>query len=175
MLAAREHPAFSEGISTFFVGIEYLRGLGHELHAAEDDDVFVSLGSFAAELERVADEIRNRMEKRRLHVVVTEYDCVLLDFESIDLNSQLGFETQFKVRHRVRQQPVQLLVHLLNCLMYQSSLYSCHKLQAHIKHPWRMRQSADGNVIDASAGNFENIIERYVARCLEFGPVHHRC
>src|SRR5215212_10753275 len=45
----------------------------------------------------------------------------------------------------------------------------CDELQAHIEHLWRMCQSADGNVVDASAGNFENICERYVARRLEFG------
>ena len=44
-----------------------------------------------------------------------------------------------------------------------------NKLKTDIKHGRRMRQSSHGNVIDASAANFENIIERYVARRLEFG------
>src|SRR5215216_179251 len=47
---------------------------------------------------------------------------------------------------------------------------SCHVFQADIKYSRRMRQSADGNVVDASAGNFENASERNVARRLEFGP-----
>src|SRR6185436_5134963 len=80
----------------------------------KDNDVFVSFSGFATEFERVADKIGNRVEERRLHVVVTEYDSVLFFLESIDLDRQLRLETQFKIGNRVAQQPAQLLVHLFS-------------------------------------------------------------
>ena len=65
--------------------------LAHEAHAAEDDDVLVGLRGLAAQLQRVADEIGDRVIERRLHVVVAQDHRVLLALQLIDLDRQLGF------------------------------------------------------------------------------------
>ena len=41
------------------------------------------------------------MEERRLHVVVTEYDSILFNLETIDFSRQLCLETKFKIRNSV--------------------------------------------------------------------------
>src|SRR5690349_3965073 len=64
-----------------------------------------------------------------------------------------------------------------------SSSLVIHVFQADIKDSRRMCQSADGNVVDASAGHFEHIIQRNVARRLELRSsvtnrnrlAHRRC
>src|SRR5262249_55216542 len=61
--ACRERAAgFLGGQKDGFVRIEDFCGLGHKSHAAKDDDVLVGYRCPAAELERVADEVRNCVE-----------------------------------------------------------------------------------------------------------------
>ena len=64
------------------------RRLGHEVHAAEDDDVGVRLGGLAREAERVADEVGDVLHFGAL-VVVREDDRVLLARERLDLTLEL--------------------------------------------------------------------------------------
>ena len=65
------------------------RRLGHEVHAAEDDDVGVGLRRLAREAERIADEIGDVLHFGAL-VVVRENDRVALARELLDLVLQLG-------------------------------------------------------------------------------------
>ena len=73
------------------VGREHRGGLGHEVHAAEDDDVGFRLGGFAGEPERVADEVRDILHFGAL-VVVRQDDGVPLAREGLDLSLQLRDE-----------------------------------------------------------------------------------
>ena len=65
------------------VGVEQLRGLGHEVHAALDDDLGIGLGCLARKLQRVADDIGDAMEDLGRHVVVREHDGVARFFSSL--------------------------------------------------------------------------------------------
>ena len=58
------------------VRVDELRGLGHEMHAAENDDVGIGLGRFHCERQRVSDDIGDRIENFRNLIVVREYDRV---------------------------------------------------------------------------------------------------
>ncbi len=84
IVEASEQPAARSGSSTVFLRREDRRGLGHEMHAAEDDDVGVGLGRFAREAERVADEIGDVLHFGAL-VVVREDDGVAVAGEALDL------------------------------------------------------------------------------------------
>ncbi len=66
------------------VGIEDLRGLGHEVHAALHDDVGVDLRRLARELERIADEVGDAVVDFRRLVVVRQDDGVALLLERVD-------------------------------------------------------------------------------------------
>jgi hypothetical protein len=66
------------------VGIEQLRGLGHEVHAALHDDLGVGLRRLAGELERVADHVGDAMEDLRRHVVVRQHHGVARTLEVVD-------------------------------------------------------------------------------------------
>ena len=98
MLAAREQPALSDGIRTVFVGIEDLGCFGHEADAAKDDDVLIGHRGLAGEVQRIAHEVRDGMEERRLHVVMAQDHCVALDLELVDLIGQLGLHAQLEIR-----------------------------------------------------------------------------
>ena len=116
MLSASEQPPFSVGSSTVLPGIQDLRGLGHEPHAAEHDDRLVGLGCPAAEFQRVALEIGHRMEQRRLHVVVAENDGVALDLEPQHLGGDLGLDEKLRVRQDVAKLLLQVAVDFWGCL-----------------------------------------------------------
>ena len=66
------------------VGIEDLRGLGHEMHAALHDDVGVDLAGLARKLQRVADEIGDAIVDFRRLVIVREDDGVALFLQRVD-------------------------------------------------------------------------------------------
>src|SRR6185295_19862913 len=63
------------------------------------------------EVKRIANEIRYRIKERRLHVIVAEDNRILLEFEAVDLGSNLGFHPEFKVRHHVGKPFLELEVH----------------------------------------------------------------
>jgi hypothetical protein len=65
-----------------FVGVQNLRGLGHEMHAAEDDDIGVGLGRLLREAEGVADVIRDVLDFGHL-IIVREDDGVELLLEGV--------------------------------------------------------------------------------------------
>ena len=71
------------------VGVQDLRGLGHEVHAGEEDDVGVRLLGFLRELERVAEEVGDVLDVALL-VVVGEQDRVALALEAADLVFEVG-------------------------------------------------------------------------------------
>ena len=75
------------------VGIEQLRGLGHEMHAALHDDLGVGLRRLAGELERVADHVGDAMEDLRRHVIVRQHDGVARALEIVD-----GLDVRGKAR-----------------------------------------------------------------------------
>ena len=66
------------------VGIEQLRGLGHEVDAALDDDVGVGLRRLLGELQRVADDVGDAMEDLRRLVVVRQDHRVAGLLEVVD-------------------------------------------------------------------------------------------
>ena len=68
---------------------EHRGRLGHEVHAAEDDDVGFRLRGFARQAERVADEVGDVLHLGAL-VVVRQDDGVALAGERLDLALQLG-------------------------------------------------------------------------------------
>ena len=68
---------------------ENRRGLGHEVHAAEDDDLGLGLRGLASQAERVADEVGDVLHFGAL-VVVRENDRVPLLGERADSIVQLG-------------------------------------------------------------------------------------
>ena len=79
-----EQPASRSGIRTFLSGREDRRGLGHEVHAAEDDRVGVRGGGLAGEPQRVAHDVRDVLHLGPL-VVVGEDDGVARGGERTDL------------------------------------------------------------------------------------------
>jgi hypothetical protein len=79
-----EHPAFMSGISTVLSMIEQLRGLGHEMDAALDDDLGVDLGRLLGELQRVADDIGDAVKDFRRLVVVRQDNGVALLLHAVD-------------------------------------------------------------------------------------------
>ena len=78
---ASEQPAARSGKQHRLLRRENRRGLGHEVHAAEDDDVGVGLGRLARETEGVADEIGDVLHLGAL-VVVGEDDGVAVAGEA---------------------------------------------------------------------------------------------
>ncbi len=81
------------------VGIEDLRSLGHEVHAALHDDVGIDLAGFARELQAVADEVGDAMIDFRCLVVVRQDDGVALALERIDRTDIGREERPFDCRH----------------------------------------------------------------------------
>ena len=71
---------------------------------------FSVCGRLAAELERIALEIGDRMEQRRLHVVVAEDDGVPLAFEPVDLRRDLGLDRQLHIRHDLAKMDFHIFV-----------------------------------------------------------------
>ena len=85
-LRAREHVGHGAagagvGHEHRLAGIEDGGGLGHEMHAAEDDDVGVDFGGLAGEFEGVAGEVGDVLHVGHL-VVVREDDGVALGGEA---------------------------------------------------------------------------------------------
>ena len=69
-------------------GAEDLGRIGHELHAAEGDDIGIGFGGLLAQFQTVADEIGKVLNIGGL-VVMRENDRVLLLAEAIDLGEQV--------------------------------------------------------------------------------------
>ena len=65
-----------------------LRHLGHEADAAEGDDVGIGLGRLLRQVEAVADEIREVLQRRFL-IVMRQDDGVAFLAEAIDLGAQV--------------------------------------------------------------------------------------
>ena len=65
------------------LGVQDLRGLRHEVHAALHDDVGLHLGGFDRELQRVAADIGDAMEDLRRLVIMRQDDRVALCFSSL--------------------------------------------------------------------------------------------
>src|SRR6266516_972832 len=72
--------------------VQELRCFSHELHAAKDDDVSVSLSCPARQIQGIADVIRDRVEEGWLHVVVPKDQGVFLHLELVNLGCQLRLE-----------------------------------------------------------------------------------
>src|SRR5687768_13771976 len=68
---------------------ENRRGLGHEMHAAEDDDIGFGLCRLTAQTERVADEVSDVLDFRTL-VVVRQDDGVPCSRQLLDLSGKRG-------------------------------------------------------------------------------------
>ena len=66
------------------VGVQDLRGLGHEMHAALHDDVGVDLRRLARELERIADEVGDAVVDFRRLIIVRQDDGVALPLQLVD-------------------------------------------------------------------------------------------
>ncbi len=64
--------------------IQQLGGLGHEVHAALDDDFLVHHGRLAGELQRIADDVGNAMVDFRRLVIMRQDDRVALLLELVD-------------------------------------------------------------------------------------------
>ena len=67
-----------------FLRAEKLCGLGHEVDAAQDNDLGVSPGCLTGEGQRVASEISDPVEDLRRLVVVSQDDGVALTFELVN-------------------------------------------------------------------------------------------
>jgi hypothetical protein len=93
-------------------GIQDLRRLGHEPHAAEDDAVGVGAGRDAAEVEGVPREVRDRMVQGRFHVVVPEDHGPLLALEPVDLARHFRLDPELDVGDRLAQEAPEALVGL---------------------------------------------------------------
>ncbi len=66
------------------VGIEQLRGLGHEVHARLHDDLGIGARRFLGELQAVATDVADAVEDLRRHVVVRQDDGVALLLQVVD-------------------------------------------------------------------------------------------
>jgi hypothetical protein len=109
MLAANGK-TFNDGMRTVFAGFN-LRRFGHELHAAEHDDIGVGLGGHAAQFERIADVIGDRMVQRRFHVIVAKDHGAALLLQPIDFVGNTGLDAQLHIGHYVVQHGFELLIH----------------------------------------------------------------
>ncbi len=97
MLAASEQPALCDGISTVLVGLRILAVSAMNLTPQKTITSLSVCRGLAAQVERVAHEIGDGVEQRRLHVVVAEDDGVALDLQPVDLDGDLGFDAQFHI------------------------------------------------------------------------------
>ena len=98
MVEASEQPAARSGSRTVFVGERIGRRLGHEVHAAEDDDLCVRVGGFAREPERVADIVGDVLDLGTL-VVVRENDGIARARQVPNLLVQRGVVVRFEDGH----------------------------------------------------------------------------
>ena len=89
---------------------------------AEDYDRLVGLSRTTAEFERIALEVRHRMEQRRFHVVVPEDHGVPLHLEAEHFGGDLRLDEQFGVRQDVPQARLQVAVNILGGLQGQAPL-----------------------------------------------------
>jgi hypothetical protein len=87
----RGRATFFEGTTGIFVRqhhdfarVQNLRGLSHEMHAAEDDDIGIGFGGLLREPEGIADVIRDVLDFGHL-IIVREDDGVELFFERENL------------------------------------------------------------------------------------------
>src|SRR3546814_19463969 len=71
-----------------FLRRQYLRRLGHEVHAAEGDDVSIGRLRLAAQIEAVADEIGEVLDFR-LRVIMREDAGVALLSQPVDLRPEV--------------------------------------------------------------------------------------
>ncbi len=62
-------------------------GFGHEVDAAEDDDICLGCRGFAGEVERIADEISNVLDFGAL-IIVGDDDGVALGAQVIDTSDE---------------------------------------------------------------------------------------
>ena len=76
------------GRTTIFSGDEDLRRLGHEAHAAEGDHLGIGRRRLARQVEAVADEIGEILD-RRLLVIMGEDHRVALALQPLDLGEQV--------------------------------------------------------------------------------------
>ena len=86
--SSRLHPASMSGRITIFSRRQDLRRLGHEAHPAEGDHLGVGRRRLARQIEAVADEIGEVLD-RRLLVIMREDDRVALLLEARDFVEQV--------------------------------------------------------------------------------------
>ena len=79
--SASEQPAPQIGDQHGLVGIEQFRGLGHEMHAGQNDDVGIDVHRLARKGQAVADDVGDAVENLRRLIIMRQDDRVAAAFQ----------------------------------------------------------------------------------------------